>query len=220
MRISRRSLRVVQFRRLLELSRIFEVPHVTPRAVEIHGNRMDTATGVELNRMSAPDFAVISPQRILVQVPTSVRGTISEAAVFADMLGPGDKAQAFYDIGTYPRALEGKGRVLQNFVKLLLTTPGTDIWSQNSGAGLRGLQSTALKEGENTALSGDVESRILNATRQIIRAQAADPAIPRGERVLSVNTDQVEVSVPQQALNISISMSFHDGASVKAAFSW
>lgn len=220
MRISRRSLRVVQFRRLLELTRVFEVPRVIPRAIEIHGNRMDTATSVELNGTSAPNFAIISPQRILVQVPDSIRGPISEAAVFAEMLGAGDRAQAFYDIGAYPRALDGKGRVLQNFVKLLLTTPGTDIWSQNSGAGLRGLQSAALKDGENTALSGDVESRILNATRQIIRAQASDPAIPRGERVLSINTDQVEISVPQQAMNISISMSFHDGASVKAAFSW
>jgi hypothetical protein len=120
MRGSKVSIRVLQLRRLLELSSVVEVPGVSPRVVEIRGNRLDMASGVELNGMEAPGFMALSAGRLLVQVPVGMLGRVTEVAVFSDYLDPGGKSLAFYDLGKHPWMTSGKYRILQNFVKLLM----------------------------------------------------------------------------------------------------
>ena len=131
--VARRTIRVLQLRRLLDMTSIFELPNVTPRALEIRGPRMDYAASVQLNGTDADAFAVLSHDRLLVQVPRTVAGVVTEVAVLSDYVDPGSRSLAYYDFGEHLFETRGKYRVLQNYLKLLLTTPGTDVWSMDAG---------------------------------------------------------------------------------------
>ncbi len=220
MRASKVSIRILQLRRVLELSSIAEIPGVSPRAVELRGNRLDVASAVEINGMGAPAFMALGPGRLLAQVPTGLLGRITEVAVFSDYLDPGGRSLAFYDLGSHPFLVDGKYRVLQNYVKLLMTTPGTDIFSPGSGGGFQQLIVRNVSPGSEPAIAGEIESRNLSVARQIIQAQALDPTIPAGERLLSSTIDNIVVVASQGMVNVFLSLRFHDGAKVSTAIGW
>jgi hypothetical protein len=220
MRGSKVSIRILQLRRLLELSSIVELPGVSPRAVEIRGNRLELASGVEINGMDAPAFMALGSGRLLVQVPVGMLGQVTEVAVFSDYLDPGGSSLAFYDLGKHPWMTQGKYRVLQNFVKLLMTTPGSDIFSPSSGGGLQQLIVRNVSPGSEPAISGEIETKTMAVTNQIIQSQALDPTIPAAERLLSSSIDNILVSAPQGTVSVSLSLRFHDGTKISTAVGW
>lgn len=220
MKGSKVSVRILQLRRLLDLASIAEIPNVSPRAIEIRGNRLEMTSGVEINGMDSPAFMALSSGRLLVQVPIGLAGSISEVAVFSDYLDPGGRSLAFYDVGDHPWLTQGKHRILQNFVKLLLTTPGTDIFSPGSGGGLQQLLVRNVSPASEPAISGEIESRTIFVTRQIIQSQALDPTIPASERVLSSNIDNIIVSARQGTVSIYMTLRFHDGEKISTSVGW
>ena len=217
---SRKSIRILQLRRLLDLASIRELPNVRPRALEITGPHMDYAAAVELNGSSADSFAVLARDRLLVQVPRTVSGPVAEVAVFSDYVEPGSRSLAYYDFTDHLFITEGKYRVLQNYLKLLLTTPGTDVWSQDSGGGMLGLLITNVDPQNQSAISGEVESRNLNVVKQITQRQAADPSIPMSERLLSATITNITFSAAETGLHVSLSLTFQDGKPLRTQFTW
>lgn len=220
MKSGKRTFRVLQLKRMLDLVSCVEIPGVLPRCVEIKGNRMDMASSVLLNDVSADKFAAVSPSQLLVQVPDGVTGPIYSVAVFSDYIDPGGTSLAFYDFGAHPWVTEGPYRILQLFIKLLLTSPGTDVFSLSTGGGIQKLIVNNIDERSDTALSGEIESRIGNVTNQIIQNQSLDPTIPQRERLLRASVDGITFSTPEQSVNVKISLRFHDGGSLTAGFGW
>lgn len=220
MRLPKRAVQVLQLRRVLDLASIVEIPQVTPRSVEIRGSRMDLVSEVELNDVRASTFAVLAGERLLVQVPDSVKSQIVKVVVFSGYLDPGGRSTSFYEIGSIPGVTNGKYRVLQNFVKLLLTTPGTDIWNQSSGGGMRAMSVSTLGPGAEQAISGDIEMRVSQVIRQMVNSQSADPSISAAERLLSVSVDSIVYSSMDQAVRVDLTMKFHDRKSLSSSMSW
>lgn len=220
MKLGKLTLRVLQLKRMLDLVSCVEIPGVLPRSMEIKGNRMDMASSVMLNDATADKFAALGADRLLVQVPPGVTGPIYSVAVFSDYIDPGGSSLAFYDFGAHPWFTEGQYRLLQLFIKLLLTSPGTDVFSLNSGGGLQKLLVNNVDAGAGNALSGEIESRVGNVTSQIIQNQSLDPTIPQRERLLNASVDGITFSVPEQAVNVRISLHFHDGGKLTAGFGW
>lgn len=220
MRTGRLSIRVLQLKRVLELASVAELPGVSPRTIELRGNRLDNASSVEINSMDAPGFVAIGSSRLLVQVPPGLLGAISDVAVFSDYLIQGGRSVAFYDLGSHPGVAQGKYRALQNFVKLLLTTPGTDIFSPGSGGGFQTLLIRNVSPATEPAIAGEIESRTMSVARQVIQAQALDSTIPPGERLLSATIDNIIVSPSQGAVSLFLSLAFHDGEKVSSTIGW
>lgn len=220
MRGNKKSFRLLQLRRLLDIRSLAEIPNVRPRAVEIRGNRMDLASGVELNSTDAPAFAALSPDQLLVQVPSGFKGSIMEVAVFSNFLEPGSRSLASYNFTRHIWITEGKHRVLQNFVKVLLTTPGTDIWSPRSGGGLMRLLVRNVDQHSENAISGEIESRVMSVTRQIVENQSMDHTMSVAERLLRSVVDRIIVSTAEQAVTVDLTLKFQDGERVATRFGW
>jgi hypothetical protein len=214
------TIRVVHLRRLIPLSSIRELPGVTPRSIEVRGNRMDLASMVEVNGQTAVDFAPLDASRLLVTLPASFRGSVTEIAVLSDSLDQGGKSLAYYDLGTHPRRSDGKYRILQRFVKLLLTTPGSDVWSPSSGGGMQQLAATVIDPQSESAVSGEVQSRVMNVTGQIVRAQTQDYTVPMAERLLNAVVNGILFSTATQSLNVRVTLSFQDGGFLASDIGW
>lgn len=220
MKRPRRSMQFLQMRRVLDLVSIREIPGVQPRTLEIRGNRMDLTSAVELNDTTAPGFVVVSAGQLLVQIPSSITGRILTAAVYSNYVDPAGKSVATYDLGSHPKISFGKARVFQNFVKMLLTTPGTDVWSPNTGGGMRAVAAVLPTKGGDQAISGDIESRVLQVARQMLRSQATDTTLLAEERLLSVNVINITISSLEQRVRLDLALKFHDGKSLTTGVVW
>jgi hypothetical protein len=214
------TLRVVHLRRLLDLSSVREVPGISPRTIEVTGTRMDLTTRVEVNETVVSDFAATDSTHLIITLPTSMKSRIQSIAVLSESVDPGGSSRAYYDLGLRPILTDGKYRVLQRFIKLLLTTPGTDIWSKSSGAGLRALQVTNIDEKNASGVSGEVSSKVMQARDQLLLAQAQDNSVPMAERLLDASVNGVEFSLATVSLKVRITLTFQDGAFLAADVGW
>lgn len=215
-----RTLRIMQFRQLLPVFAVRELPGVSPRSIEIDGSRMDLTTSVLVNGARVTDFAALSDRLLLVQLPDGLKGALSTVAALCEVLQPGMTGLVYHDMTTSPRSATGGFRTLQQLIKLLLTTPGSDVFDPGSGGGLRGLAVRNIDQNSGNALAGDVESRVLACARTVINRQATDPALPRAERLLSATVSNVVLSAQETSLNVTLDLKFHDGSSVVSSFGW
>lgn len=214
------TLRVVHLRRLLDLSSVREVPGISPRTIEVTGTRLDLTTRVEVNESVIDDFAATDSNHLLITLPTSMRSRVQSIAVLSESVDQGGSSRAYYDLGLRPILTDGKYRVLQRFIKILLTTPGTDMWNKSSGGGLRALQVTNVDEKNASAVSGEVSSKVMQAANQLILAQARDNTVPMAERLLGASVNGVEFSLATTSLKVRIVLSFQDGAFLAADVGW
>lgn len=210
----------MQFRQLLPIFAIRELPNVAPRSVEIEGSRMDLATAVEINGVRTTDFAALSPSRLLVKLAEGTAGLIQSAAVLCEVVQPGMDALVYHDFTTHPRSVSGPWRILQQLIKYLLTTPGSDVFDQRTGGGLRTLLVRNMDKHASNALAGDIETRLLSCVRTVIERQSVDPALPASERLLSASIRNIVFSPEEASLHVDMGLSFHDGSSVVGSFGW
>lgn len=216
----KQTLRVLHLRRLLDLSSVRELPGVRPRTLEVEGNRMDLTTKVEVNGADIPDFAATDHSHLLVTLPDSMRSRVQSVAVMAASLDPGGSSKAYYDLGLRPVLTDGKYRVLQRFVKMLLKTPGSDVWNKGAGGGLRQLMVTNIDPKNASAVSGEVSSKVMQTAQQLVLAQARDNTVPMAERLLGATVNGVQFSLATQSLQLRATLEFQDGQFLAADVGW
>jgi hypothetical protein len=220
MRIGKSTFKVLQLRRMLDLAYVAEIPGVLPRSIEVRGTRLDLASGVEINGIEVESFAILGANKLLAQIPNLGAGRVTDVSVYSELVTSEGMSRAYYDFGTHPWMTEGKVRVLQNFIKLLLTTPGTDIWSPRSGVGIQNLMVRGGGPQTETALAGELETRVAQTTQQIIQNQALDQSISAKERLLGAVVTEILVSSSDEKATVKITLKFHDGESMTAGFGW
>lgn len=210
-----RDIQVVRLSEVLPVDSIAGVPGVTPRSVMISGRNFENVEAVYLNNSMAPEFVVMSVRQILVQVPEDqVSQTIKEAYVLSTRLSYTAKSMIELTVGIRPQIAEGTLLLIQNFTRMLLRTPGTNVFSKSSGGGLFrriGKNLTSRDEiGAEAAVS-------VSRTRQLfVSTQTPDRRIPPEERLLSAEIIGLNVSPQEGSIYMSVSITSHAGTSAAA----
>lgn len=184
--------------------------------VQITGTGFIDVANVLINGYRSPEFIVDTAQRIFAAVPTAVAGQIiTDIQVL--LLSPlrGMENAIILDIGGGNGRIEGPAKLVQSFVKTLLTTPGSSIFSPQLGGGLMRLS------GQNMATpTGNVESEaraaISRTETQLRTLHAASPRLPLSEKLRSVNILSVTVDVDSSTLSIRLELVAQDGSRVSA----
>lgn len=141
---------------------------------------------VRVNDVTCPNFLVLSPTRLLAQVPTQeATGTIASVKVFSSHLAVGDHTVLEFKLGDAPRRVSGLLRLMQSYTKLLLTTPGSDIFAKEMGGGLLARVSRGGTADDGRGLIEDVAIAVSITTRQMIALQSRDLRLAPDERLLS-----------------------------------
>jgi len=188
----------------INLTQVRLADSVLVRTLDILGEDFTSVDQVFINSVASPDVVVVSKTRLLAQVPGSqLLAPITSVQVLSRRLTLTDKSLIKLQIGPTPSKVRGILRLVQLFLKLLFTTPGTDIFAPNSGAAaLKNLGRTFGKN-EGGVIVSDFVVAVTNTQKQIVALQSRDPSIPRDERLLSARvvkatanrTDGLVVSV-------------------------
>jgi len=147
---------------------------------------------VELNGVNAPDFVVISDRRIDVVTPMGLRDSvITDIVVYVEVSQPDEAVDLDIQLTTDHRS--GLLRVSQAFVKLLLTTPGTNIFDVTSGGGLDSLiKRTSLSD--TAGISGAVTGAVQRVKKQIMASQTGK-YVPAEEQLVDAKINSLNVDI-------------------------
>lgn len=198
---------------LIQLTSVTLVPGSKPPMLDIIGLDFRSVDEVLINEIACTNVVVLSKNRMLAQVPSILQTTfhLASVSVVSRKLTITPKSHIKFQVGRTPSKVRGILRLVQLFLKILFTTPGTDIFSPRMGAAaLRNIGKNFSSDQGGSVVSDFVVS-VGTASRQIIAIQSRDPAIPRDERLLSAKVTAANFDNAESALMVSVELTSQAG---------
>jgi hypothetical protein len=199
---------IIRLADLLPVTSFVNAAGVTPRSLLITGTDFVNVESVLIGGIPAPEFVLLGKNQLLAQVPSFlVDEAITEVSVFAYALRATRRSLVEFTVGTRPRKVRGILRLLQNYIRILLRTPGTNRFHKNSGGGLR----RGIGQNLSVSAAADVVASVSRTTSYFLGVQARDGGIPPSERLLSASVENVVSDPGTGTLYVTISLLTHTG---------
>lgn len=192
---------------LVKVSQVTNVAGLALRTLRVVGDDFRSVDEVRVNDVAAPSVIVLSKTQLLAEVPEHLRdATITSVAVLSRRLTITPRSFIRFRIGASASKTRGILRLMQLFLKVLFTTPGTDIFAPKiGGAALSHLgQSVGLEQGSDVA--ADLVVAVDSTARQLVQIQGRDQSIPPDERLLAAKVLSVGFNKNETALVASIEL--------------
>jgi hypothetical protein len=201
----------------IQLNSVRVLPGAVPPMLDIIGADFRTVSEVFINEVQSPLVAVISKTRLLAQLPAILNITnLASVSVISRDLTISPKSLIAFQIGPVAAKVSGILRLMQIFLKVLLTKPGRDIFAPRiGGAALQDLGLTFGADQGGTIVS-DMIIAVSTTQRQILAIQSRDPTIPRDERLLSAVVSNASYDQAEGALIVGVELTSQAGRSATA----
>jgi hypothetical protein len=201
----------IQLIRLLDqapINRVENALGVEPRTLRVLGKDFTSVEQVLINGVSSPTFVVFSQTELLAEVPEIIRGdSVVEVSVLSQRLTLTERSIVEFTFGTRPRRASGVLRLIQNFLRILLRRPGSNLFHPESGGGL--LQ--RIGGNLSTSAAADVQIAVNLAKQYIIRVQSPIREIPPSERLLEAEVTAVTPDPTTASLFMTVVLTSHSG---------
>lgn len=185
------------------------------RALTLRGEDFRAVDEVVINDMPSPDVIVMSRTELIAQLPESLQTVpeIRSVSVLNRRFTLSPRSVLKFRIGNSPGKVRGVLRLIQLFVKILFTTPGTDIFSPNSGGGALSRVGATYGQDEGENIVTEFVIAVQRTQRQIVSLQSRDQRSPRDERLLAANVVGKEFDKLQGALYMQVEIITQAGTS-------
>lgn len=189
-----------------------------PTQLDILGEDFSSVDEVFINDMESPDVIVVSKNRLLAQLPDVLQKSraVNSVMVLSRKLTLSPRSLIRFRIGDTPSRVSGILRLVQVFLKVLFTTPGTDIFSKRVGGGALTLLGETFGADEGRKVVSNFVVAVDTAQRQIIALQGRDPALPPDERLLSARVTRSGFNREQGAIIASVELTSQAGRAALA----
>lgn len=202
----------IQLIRLLDVlptTSMRNAPGVSPRSIIVTGQNFANIDTVLINGMTSPMFVVMSTTELIAEVPRdSADAVITDVAVLSNVPSLTGRSLIELTVGSKIRKISGVQRLVQNFVRLLLRSPGSNIFSKASGGGLPQRIGGVL----DNRIAADIAIAIANTRQFIVAAQTPERNIPTDERLLSAEIANLTVDPTNASIYITLVLTSHAGA--------
>lgn len=201
----------------VDLNRVRLIPG-PPRSVDVVGADFRSVDEVLINNIPSPDVVVLSNTRLLAQVPEEQMrfDRVLNITVLSKRLTVTPRSVLRFRIGRTPGKVSGIQRLVQKFLLILFTTPGSDIFSPRLGGGaLKGLGSVYGADRGSDIVS-DFVIAVDNTVRQIVAIQGRNSSLPRDERLLAAKVVSASFVKEESGINVSVEITSQAGRSALA----
>ncbi len=203
-----KGIRLLRLLDVLPVKSIRNAIGVSPRSLIVTGAGFADVVTVLVNGVEAPAFVVYKRTELIVEVPVDLRTvTITDVSVLSATNS--FTAQSLIDLtlGTRVQGVSGKQRLLQSFIRLLLRSPGSNIFNRRSGGGLQTLVGTNMSK----RLAGDIALAVSNVKQQILAAQAPERNLPAEERLLAAEIIGYTEDATNSAVYVTVAITTQAG---------
>lgn len=203
---------------VLGVSSVHAVDGVFPFTLVVTGKDFSLANEVRLNGQIAPKFAVADDHTLYVEVPETVTEEVTSVTVLTERVLVRDKALLSFKLGMSPAKISGVYRLMQLFLRLLFTSPGSDIWSPQLGGGaLLSIGKSSAGDGMSSLVQ-DFHIAVDQTARQITALQARSRRLPPDERLLRATITSITFNAQEGALLPTVELVNHLGVPASATF--
>lgn len=180
-----------------------------PLTLDIRGRTFVGVASVKINGVDSPEFIVVSPTRILAQVPDQeVKSALRTVRVLLSREGLTPSANVDL-LSTVPGArASGFTKLMQAYLRVLFTNPGEDLAFPWLGAGLGKLVGAAGTSGE---LRAAAVSAVATAEQHLLRLQVKNSLLTDSERLRSASLLKAEYSVQTTSVAVRVTLTAMDG---------
>lgn len=173
--------------------------------LQLIGADFSTATRVKINNTDVP-FTLVSNTEIMCSLPENAT-TIDRIDVITTSKTINRKTYFEYLVEPNPMAVMGMQKLIQQFVKLLLTTTGSDAFDPTLGGDLQQFVGTNFSPSNTSSLVAQVTLRVIQLGIQMTLRQSI-ANIPPNERlsdvqVLGVSIDPDDPTILSMSLRLS-----------------
>ena len=186
--------RIVTAKVVLKVTSMTPIRGFVPPSILVTGVGLDKADEVQYNGVDANEFVRTSSTRMIVKVPPSQVGK-----PFQDLkvLSPVSvaKADAVLTLGVTapPKKVSGIDRLVQSWVIIFMTTPGSSVFSPTSGGGGAAIVGR-VTDRNGSGVAADLALAVEKTKQELMRLQAKNQTIPPSEKLLSSSLDLVRFS--------------------------
>lgn len=203
---------------LIQLTSVVLLQGVRPLTLDVTGLDFRSVDEVTINEIPSSSVIIVSKTRLLAQVPADLQASfiLQTINVTSRKLTLSPRSQIRFRLGRTTSKVRGILRLVQLFLKILFTTPGTDIFSPRIGAAaLKNIGKNFGPEQGGTIVS-DFVVAVATTSRQIVAIQSRDPSVPRGERLLSAKVIAANFDNSLSALIVSVELTSQAGEVAQA----
>lgn len=165
----------------------------TPLIIQIDGDKFETANEVIINEVSIQQWVAISNDTILAYLPKILEGiTISSVAVLTDEIVPNIPNLVHFEIGSRIQSVEGIQKLIQNFTKVLLQSPGSNKF-QTVGGGLLKISGQSLLNGGDRTARGDIIDAVTRTKNYLFALHSTKNKMPLSEKLLDAQILSIDL---------------------------
>lgn len=179
-------------------------------ALDVLGEDFHSVDSVFINDVESPDVIVISPTRLLAQLPPGLQAPnppdVQSIMVLSRQLTITASSVLRFRIGDTPSAVSGILRMMQLFVKLLLSNPNSDIFNKPMGGGLLKNMGVTFGKEEGDSIKTNAVIAVSSTAKQIVSIQSRNGTLPRSERLLSAKVLGATFSRASGSLFLSVEL--------------
>lgn len=189
-------LRIIKMLDVLPVTKVDMISY-SPQTLELTGRNYQNTQSVFVNDVSMPlrsaddyGYTILSPSVINVELPLSMLDVvINRVVVFGNTDTLYETASIEFNLLNFT-AVSGLSGVVQQFLKLFLTSPGTDRFKPTSGGGVKNMAGVTL---DDQGRQGIAAKLMLSAKKCAaeIRASQTSGFIPPEERLVDVIIGEV-----------------------------
>ena len=206
-------LQIVRLVDVVPVHRIGNVPD-RPGFLRLTGAGFDGASLVRLNGLEAPSFEILTLTVMDVEIPAALLDEVIRTVdVLSDRFTGAEKNRMEFLLGTSVRTVAGLLKAIQQYVTVLTTTPGTDIFHPERGGGLLTLLGTNLDPSAPSTYTGPIMTAVDRATRQVISSQLSR-RMPPDEKLRAVSILDLRFEKP--SLTLFLRLGFETLAGTRA----
>jgi len=189
-----------------------------PRALDVIGQDFRSVDEVLINDAASPDVIVLSQTRLIAQLPDFLQKSLDvrSVAVLSRKLTITNRSYLRFRISDSPGAVRGILRLVQLFLKVLLQTPGTDIWDRKAGGGALKNIGETFGADQGADVISDFVISVDSTSRQIVAVQGREVRIPRDERLLAAKVLSVGYDKNLGALLAAVEITSQAGRAATA----
>lgn len=174
-----------------------------PLFMTIEGSGFDKAVSVRLDGVHISGFMVINDSSIVLEVPEAMYFTpISQVDVLTETEAASQAVRVTYAIGS-PKSIRGVLKLAQRVTKLLMTTPGSDIFHPSDGGGILSILGQAVHQTSASGVSAQVMVGIDRVSKRLIEDQAAR-RLPGDERLAQIHILELRFDQSSGTLNVRL----------------
>lgn len=193
-------LSVTQFIDDLSVSNISLAETEIP-ALDIRGEDFRSVRDVLINGQASPQIVLLSNTRVIARIPPLTQSISSVSVISASPTATTSATSVSIRLPTRLTTVSGLGSLVQRVTKLLLTTPNSNAFSPNQGAGLLKYIASANPDNE------DVSAKIASAIAAVEEAIIEDPQhsnLDAAEQLSSIEVASIDWLRDEQKLAVSV----------------